>query len=490
MIPTLLIAASISAAAQSLVGVWDAQRDYGPSGVPPATRWVWFGAPGDQIQHLRLYVTQASGGQISAFVRNPEQNAGAAVGVRSVLLTNGRVALQRSGDRDVTGRWNGSEPDILTLDDPGLPGTFVFTRERSQRPTPRYRYRAPADLGDGWKTGSLRNASIDEAAIARIVDGILTAEPALRAPYVQSLLIARHGRLVLDEYFNGYDADRPHDVRSAGKSVTTLLAGRAIEDGAAFSPDTRVAAILANYLPFDNDDSRKEAITVGNLMSMSAGYACDDNDDASPGNEDRMQSQTAQPDWYRYTLNLPMLFSPGTRALYCSAGINLVGAIVAKETKQRLTGFFNEKFGGPMQFRRYGMWLMPPPVEQAYMAGGDRFLPRDFLKFGQLFLNGGRWNGRPIVDPAWLRLIATKQSYVEDGGGDYGYGWHLAAYSYRGKTVRAINAGGNGGQLLYVFPDLDLTLMITAANYGQFPVWRTFETQLVPQILTAVGNSG
>ncbi len=132
---------------------------------------------------------------------------------------------------------------------------------------------------------------------------------------------------MLDEYFNGFDANRPHDVRSAGKSVTTLMIGRSIEDGAPFSPETRIASILKDYLPFANDDPRKEAVTVGNLMSMTAGYACDDNDDASPGNEDTMQSQTAQVDWYRYTLDLPMLFAPGTRALYCSAEINLLGAI-------------------------------------------------------------------------------------------------------------------------------------------------------------------
>lgn len=482
MVAVFLLAAS---AASNLVGTWDARRDYGPDGVPPATRWVWYGTPGDEVQHLRLYVTQGQG-EIEAFIRNPESNAGAAVGLRTVMLAGDRMLLRRSGASDVAGQWSPTNPDVLTLNDPGLPGTFTFHRAQSQEAPALYRYRAPRDIGDGWKTASVSSAGIDETALDRIVDGILSTSPALHAPYVQSLLVARHGRLVVDEYFNGYDVDRPHDVRSAGKSVTALLVGRAIEDGASFSPSTPIASILTQYQPFRNDDARKQAITVGNLMAMSAGYACDDNDDSSPGNEDRMQSQSAQPDWYRYTLDLPMLFPPGTRALYCSAEINLLGAVVARETQQRLTDYFEARFAKPMEFRSYGMWLMPPPVSEAYMAGGDRFLPRDFLKFGQLFLDRGRWNGRQVVDPAWLATVSAKHSFVEDGGGDYGYGWHLASYSYRGRTIRAINAGGNGGQLLYVFPDLDLTVMITAANYGQFPVWSRYEAQLIPQILQAV----
>ncbi len=181
-----------------------------------------------------------------------------------------------------------------------------------------------------------------------------------------------------------------------------------------------------------------------------------------------------------------MLFAPGTRALYCSAEINLLGAIVSKETKTPLTTYFDRRFAVPMQFGPYGMFLMPPPTNAAYMAGGDHFLPRDFLKFGQLFLSNGRWRNKKVIDPKWLADSSAKHSFIEGGGGDYGYGWHLETYTVGGRTINAINAGGNGGQLMYVFPQLDMVVMITAANYGQYPVWSAFETQLVPQILAAV----
>ena len=118
---------------------------------------------------------------------------------------------------------------------------------------------------------------------------------------------------------------------------------------------------------------------------------------------------------------------------------------------------------------------MPPPVSEAYMAGGGQFLPRDFLKFGQLILNGGTWNGRRIVDAQFLASAIAPHSGL-NAPGDYGYGWHLSTFDVGGASYPAINAGGNGGQLLFVIPKLDMAIMMTASNYGQYGVWRRFQT--------------
>ncbi len=463
-------------------GAWIAQRDYGPY---PKMVWYNVATTPHDIEHMYLYISRAADGTLQAFLRNPEQNAGARVGTRTVVINGNAVRLEKPNSDPITGTIS-PDTNTLTLNDPGLPGAFAFTRAPMITGLAPFRDHQPQAMNDGWPTATLASAAIGPNAIAQIVNAIRNTTPAPRAPYIQSLLIARHGKLVLDEYFNGFSATRPHDVRSAGKSVTTLMVGRAMADSLAFSPNTRIATILTQYAPFANDNAQKEAITVSNLMSMSAGYACDDNDDNSPGLEDTMQSQTAQPNWYKFTLDLPMLFAPGTRALYCSAEINLLGAIISKETKTPLTTYFDRRFAVPMQFGAYGMWLMGPPTNEAYMAGGDYFLPRDFLKFGQLLLNNGKWRGAQLIDPVWLYDSSAKHSYVENGGGDYGYGWHLETYTVGGRTIKAYNAGGNGGQLMYVFPQLDMTVMITAANYGQFPVWGAFETKLVPQILAAV----
>lgn len=491
--------------ALNLAGVWASQQSY-PIGqgtardglwVQDATgtmgtlnyRWVTPDASNPQPlqdrMRLDLYVTAQPDGSLSAFVRNPEQNFGASIGTRSVVVSDTTVTLQAQGAQDIVGQYDATA-DTLTFQFQNLPGTFVFHRTNGD--IVPYAYQVPRQTDDGWQVGSLESAGIDAAKLITVIEGVTAQAPtSLHAPYIQSILIARHGKLVLDAYFNGFERDDPHDVRSAGKSVTTLLVGRAMEEnGATFGPQSRVYDVLKNDGPFANDDREKKAMTIADLMSMQSGYACDDNNDNSPGNEDVMQSQTKQPDWYKYTLDLPMEAPPGKLAAYCTAGINLLGALVAQETHQWLPAYFASRFAQPMQFGRYAMWLMPPPSDEAYMGGGDRFRSRDFLKFGQLFLNGGSWNGTPIIDGAWLQQVATKRSTIKGEIGDYGWGWHLIEYPLAGTSIKAISAGGNGGQLLFVFPQLDMTIVITAANYGQYPVWSNYIKTLVPAILGTV----
>jgi CubicO group peptidase (beta-lactamase class C family) len=471
----------------ALAGIWAA------TGSPPLVyRWI---PPINETLHYFLVVTRRPDGTISAFVRNPEMNAGVALGTRTVIAHHTALYLQGPGKPDVLASFSGSALTIQAFPAAGSALTFHRASAPELRwyyPSAdvRWRYREPPALGDGWPVGTLASAGLREAALAPVMQSIVALRsPELRSPYIQSIAIARRGRLVLDEYFYGYTPDTPHDVRSAGKSVTGLLVGRAIEETHVLTPQTPVLSYLPQYLPVANDDARKRRITVANLMTMSSGLACDDNDDNSPGNEDSMQSQTAQPDWYKYTLDLPMAYDPGARAVYCSAGINLLGAIVARATNMPLTQFFHDRFAAPMNFGRYAMWLMPKPVDAAYMGGGDRFRPRDFLKFGQLFLSGGSWQGRPIVDGRWLAESVVQRTVMNpdaSGGGDrYGYTWHLSTLSVGGRSYDVINAGGNGGQIMAVVPALDMAVMITAGNYNQYPVWNGFLRQVVGAAIRA-----
>jgi CubicO group peptidase (beta-lactamase class C family) len=127
---------------------------------------------------------------------------------------------------------------------------------------------------------------------------------------------------------------------------------------------------------------------------------------------------------------------------------------------------------------------MPDPLE-AYMGGGDYYRPRDFLKFGQLILDGGMWNERRIVSSSWIRESIVPRTAPEGEGDRYGYGWHLSTVTVDGRAYDVVNAGGNGGQLMIVVPALDAAIMITAGNYNQFPVWRTFLEEAVSAVARA-----
>lgn len=448
--------------AASLAGVWAASQ-------PALLSHRWVPSTPPHTNHYFLVVSKRPDGTFRAFIRNPEENAGVFIKTQTV----GTDALNADGTLTF---------EHLTFHRP----TQSDLRWYHPLATPAWRYVRPSELGDGWSVGTLNAVGMRAAPIAALMNSIAEIRtPTLRSPYIQSVAIARHGVLVLDQYFYGFTAGYPHDVRSAGKSVTTLIAGRAMQDTHAFSPSSRVLDLLKQYLPVRNDDARKRRMTVANLMTMAPGLACDDNDDASPGNEGTMQSQPAGTDWYRYTLDLPMASEPGTRAMYCTAGINLLGAIVRTQTHTPLQRYFDERFARPMQFGRYYMWLMPPPANAAYMGGGDRIRPRDFLKFGQLLLDRGRWHGKQIVDASWIAQSVQPRTAPIGEGDRYGYGWHIVDVRVDGRTYRVINAGGNGGQLLIVVPALDVAGMVTAGNYNQFPVWRKF----LPEVVTAVVRS-
>ncbi|HET9343468.1 MAG TPA: serine hydrolase domain-containing protein [Candidatus Eremiobacteraceae bacterium] len=445
----------------------------------------WTGAirPVRDVTHLFLTITQNADGTLGAFLRNPEVNAGARIGIRTFFVNGNSVSLRAAGKPDIAGTYD-SRANTLRFTFDGYPTPFTFAKvDPASTPgfAPRpgqtsYAYRPPAQTDDGWQTASLTDVSLDPAKVTAFVDSLLaTPASSPASAYITSVSIARHGKLVLDEYFYGYDATTPHDVRSAGKSVTTLMVGEAMEGDRKLTPDSLVADVLPQYDDALSSDPRKKAITVADLMTMSSGLACDDNDDNSPGNEDTMESQAAVPDWYRYTLALPVVADPGSKAVYCSGGINVLGAVIAAATDDSLADYFYTKFAEPMQFGPYALPLMPAPISDAYMAGGGQFLPRDFLKFGQLILDGGTWNGRRIIDARFLASAIAPHSAL-NAPGDYGYGWHLSTFEVGGVSYPAISAGGNGGQLLFVIPKLDMTVMITAANYGQYGIWRHFQT--------------
>ena len=442
-----------------------------------ADAWSGQVAPLDDRVELYVSVSRQDDGTYGAFLRDPERNDGDAVRLAS-----------RGGD--ITGKYN-ERSGTLSLALPSLPTPLDFTRRSRDQATgfyPRtpavdtYVYSQPhADGDDGWRTASLADVGLDPKPLSALVERILrTKTDAVTTPYIQGLLVARHGRLALEEYFYGFGKNRLHDTRSAGKSLTTTLVGIAIDRGARFDTATPVLSLFPNYKTFANDDERKRRVTVGHLLSMSSGLACDDDDDNSPGNEDTMQNQTEQPDWYKYALDLPMAHEPGGRALYCSAGINLLGGVVENTTGKWLPDFLYENFARPLDIRTYHMNLTP--TGDGYGAGGIYLRPRDFLKLGQLFLDEGRWRGRQVVSRRWVEQATAPHASIHSAN-DYGYGWWLDEYHVGGKTYRAFHAAGNGGQLVIVIPGLDMTVAFTAGNYGDFRTWSKFGAELVPQFI-------
>jgi len=309
----------------------------------------------------------------------------------------------------------------------------------------------------------------------------------LNSPDIHGVLIARHGKLVLEEYFHGEHRDKPHDTRSASKSVCTVLLGAMMQAGVPVSEKSLVYEVINGGAFPDGLEPRKRALTVEHLLTMSSGLDADDNDDNSPGREDYVHWESGNPDWWGLTLGLKMIREPGDKAVYASMQPNLAGNVMRTASGRPLTDSFHDLVAEPLQIKRY--WIFLQPNGEAYFGGGWRFLPRDFMKFGQLMLNGGTWNGKRVVSEEWVRKSTSPHTTIGIRRiSPYGYLWWIIDYPYHGKTIQAFYAAGNGGQIVMAIPDLDVVCAFYGGNYSDFVIFQ-IQRKLVPEhVIPAVAS--
>jgi CubicO group peptidase (beta-lactamase class C family) len=493
----------LSTDAKAIVGHWIqptcpifSQRYATPVHLSEIAKSVWRGEVVPLPERISFYFAiQKTADGITAIVRNPEfgwLNGRYQVQVndKAIVLSNRAGQLQGAYDAATDtlsfSLINGSPAPVVLTRRNNTTATGFFPRVGHQHET--YAYAPPLPENDGWETASLTEAGLDPKPVTALVQSILDADPDdPKAVPIHSILIARHGKLALEEYFYGFDAPRTHDMRSAGKTLGTILIGVARDHGAKVEPSTPLSSVFARYKPFANWDDRKARITVENAMTMTPGLACDDNDNNSPGEENAFQSQTQQPDWYKYALDLPMARDPGgTAAIYCSASLNLTGGVAQEVSGRWNADLFYDYVARPLQFGTYHLNLMP--TGQVYTGGGAYIRPRDQLKLGQVYLSKGMWHGQRVVSAAWVeQSTATHSGFTRpvvetDLNHQYGYGWHIHHFTVNGHEYREYAAEGAGGQMVMVLPELDLVVAVSAGDYRSGN-WYRWMLEMLPKYI-------
>lgn len=398
-----------------------------------------------------------------AFLRNPERNAGRFFGIERAVVEGPNIKFL-AADKSVIAQ---APFDGESFSIPIRGATLDFHRAnaaeeavfyaKGKNPLP-YVYRKPAAEDDGWPVATLEEVGISQQDITRFMQMVIDTPVEAHSVDLHAVLIARHGKLVLEEYFHGFGRDQLHDTRSASKSLTSMLIGAAMLHGVKIEPSTSVYRVMD---PSVSDPARL-AVTLENLLTMSSGLDCDDNDEKSPGAEDTMQSQSEQPDWYRYTLDLKMIRKPGEKAVYCSCQPNLAGGVLTRTSGRWLPDLIRDWIAKPLQFGHYAIDLQP--TGEAYMGGGARYQPRDFMKLGQVMLDGGKWRGKQIVSEAWAKKSTSPLFDLQTF--HYGYLWWSTEYPYKGGSLRAFFAAGNGGQIVIAIPELDVLVNFWGGNYS------------------------
>jgi CubicO group peptidase (beta-lactamase class C family) len=333
-------------------------------------------------------------------------------------------------------------------------------RPKGQDSPTDYLYHPPADLQDGIAVGDIAKSDLGVATANAIVSAILDGT----YKQVHSILLYQHGKLVFEEYFYGYSAGRTQQLRSATKSVVSALAGIAIDQGALAGVNSRVLP-LVSYATYNHPDARKAAMTLDNFLSMSSGLDCNDHSSTSPGRETLIDDQ---PDWVKATLDLPMINEPGTAAYYCSGGVAVVGRAIENTVHMRVPEFAQANLFGPLGIARSN-WTWNYDLTNADKEYSQIHLrPRDMLKLGILFADGGRWHGRQVISESWVRTSLAEHSHVDNVS--YGYFWWrpwLNVETTAGSQhVDVVAAQGNGGQKIYLVPQYDLVAVFTAGGYN------------------------
>jgi CubicO group peptidase (beta-lactamase class C family) len=318
-------------------------------------------------------------------------------------------------------------------------------------PVEDYAYRQPEQVGDGWETSTLSAEGVDVEVINSMMQTILTND----YDFLRSILIARNGKLIFEEYFNGVDMGSMNHIQSATKSITSALIGIAIDKG--FIED--VEGYLFPFFPeYDHlRDAEKDKITLDHVLSMTPGFAWDEVSTNVIGEEnDNIIGHNRN--YIEHVLGKPVVHEPGTYWYYNSGCPVLLGGIIRNTLDMQPEAFARSHLFGPLAIDD---WSWPGLYYTDNLTGthGALYLKaRDMAKIGQLFLNDGLWNNRRVISEEWIS--ESTRSHVTVGGDiEYGYLWWIRQI----QNHHVFYADGYGGQQIVIVPQGQMVIVTTAS---------------------------
>ncbi|UOE46884.1 serine hydrolase [Mucilaginibacter sp. SMC90] len=286
-----------------------------------------------------------------------------------------------------------------------------------------------------------------------------------RFKQITGVVVIKNGKLLIEEYFNGSARDSLHNPRSVGKTFASAMMGIAIHDGYIKSLDQTLKEFY-DLKKFSNYSPQKDNVTLKSLITMSSVFDADDNKSDSPGNEENMYPTD---DWVKFTLDLKTDSnkSAGKQWNYFTAGVVVLGDILNKSVPGGLDKYSAEKLFKPLGISNYRWQYTPQNVPNT--AGGLQMRSLDYAKFGQLYKNGGIWNGKQVLPQSWVKESFTKHLTLPKdvvGEGFYGYLFWNKTYTVNNKVYETYYCSGNGGNKIFVFTDQPLVVIVTAEAYN------------------------
>ena len=342
-----------------------------------------------------------------------------------------------------------------------------------------YSYQVPEQTNDGWVTASLTDVGMDAAPLINLINELSRRN----VNHVHSILVIKDNKLVFEEYFSGEDLDLTnnqldfvhkdfdlntlHCQASASKSITSILLGITIDQGLVQGVQQKMFSFFPEYS--DLNDTEKGKITLDHMLTMSSGIPWDESYPYTDSRND-LNQMFYSVDPIKFVLEKSVVAPPGTQFIYNSGTTNLLGDVVRRSTGLTLAEFAEQYLFTPLGITSFN-WIGFPNAPHIAVASSTLYLrPRDMTKIGQLYLQKGVWNGNRIVSENWVTESTLESIQVPRPKNpipgfikSYGYQWWRGTFS-NGNT-EAYFAAGWGGQFIFVLPDIDMVIVLTAGDF-------------------------
>ncbi|UCF21004.1 MAG: serine hydrolase [Gemmatimonadota bacterium] len=366
-----------------------------------------------------------------------------------------------------------------------------------------YTYRVPQQTGDGWTTASLGDMGMDTVPFIELMNDLQRQDD----HPVHGIVVAKDGRLVFEEYFPGehldlsnlrdgydlayedFDRNTLHCLASDSKSVTSILLGIAVDEGLIGGADETMFSFFPDYSGLS--DAVKKQITLTHMLAMASGLPWNEGYPyADPRND--LVAMINSEDPIGYVLSKSTVAAPGTRFIYNSGTTNLLGEVIRRTSGVTLSAFAEQHLFAPLGISSYEWYGFPNAPEMVVASSTLYLRPRDMAKIGQLYLDGGVWNGTRVVSENWVTAstsevidVSTSESPAQGYLNGYGLQWWLGTFD-TGDTD-FYTAAGWGGQFIIVIPGHEMVVVITAGDFED-PDYDALLGIADDYVLRALGN--
>jgi len=317
-----------------------------------------------------------------------------------------------------------------------------------------YSLMKPIGRNDGLNVASPTDARI----IAGVLDSLSYTIMREQFPNIHSLLIARNGFLIYEDYFYGWKANDLWLIQSATKSFTSALTGIALSKNEIKNLKEPICNYLTDYKGKACNEQNRN-ITIEQLLTMTTGLDWNELEFDYYDERNSNNQCGKAPDPFECVLSRKKTNSSIPVFAYNSMNHLMMNKILRRSTSMGNEKELKQRLLNPLKIEKVNTGN-----EDFGVIGDIWITPRDMVKFGLLYLNEGVWNGKQIIPSDWVKESTTSKVQINSDEG-YGYFWWTKQFNSNGSRIDAYYAWGYGGQYIFVVPSLKLVVVLTGSNW-------------------------